>query len=208
MPLRTNRRLDLRKTARILVMSVFLLLLLPGRGAAGGGDSDVIEVNLNPSETMLHWTLKDVLHTVHGTFKLQRGFVRFDMNTGRADGLVEVDARSGQSGDSARDVHMHNLILQSGKYPIISFRPQRVFGKLNSSSTQVIAIDGVFRIHGEDHPLQMYVTVRPEGNTCTATTHFVVPYVAWGMKDPSNFLLHVSKEVDIDVETTTAPVRP
>jgi hypothetical protein len=30
---------------------------------------------------------------------------------------------------------------------------------------------------------------------------------AWGLKDPSNFLLHVSNELDIDVETTTTPAQ-
>jgi hypothetical protein len=32
--------------------------------------------------------------------------------------------------------------------------------------------------------------------------------MAWGLKDPSNFLLHVSNEVDIHVETTTAAPLP
>jgi hypothetical protein len=51
------------------------------------------------------------------------------------------------------------------------------------------------------------MAVRPEGNSYSATTHFTVPYVAWGLKDPSNFLLHVSNQVDIDVETTTMPTQ-
>jgi hypothetical protein len=32
--------------------------------------------------------------------------------------------------------------------------------------------------------------------------------MARGLKDPSNFLLHVSNEVEIDVEATTAPPHP
>jgi hypothetical protein len=32
--------------------------------------------------------------------------------------------------------------------------------------------------------------------------------MAWGLKDPSNFLLHVSNDIDIDVEATTAPINP
>jgi hypothetical protein len=31
---------------------------------------------------------------------------------------------------------------------------------------------------------------------------FEIPYVAWAMKDPSNFLLKVSKTVQMTIETT------
>jgi hypothetical protein len=203
-----NKRVVRRSFARGLVISIFLVLLLSKRATAGDRDPNVVEIKLDPAKTMIRWTLKDVLHTVHGTFKLRQGFMRVDTNTGGVEGLVEVDARSGESGSSARDAHMYKYILESGKYPVIRFRPEHATGRFNSTSPQVITVEGVFQMHGQDHALQMQLAVRPDGNAYSATTHFTVPYVAWGLKDPSNFFLHVSNEVDIDVETTTAPVQP
>ena len=207
MPMPKTHRTVLRTIARRFPISIFLVLLLAKQSAAGRDDANVVALNLDPAQTTIRWTLKDVLHTVHGTFKLQRGFVHFDLNTGRADGLIEVNAQSGESGNSSRDAHMHNLILESGRYPFIRFRPERVYGKPNAHSAQVITVDGTFELHGLTHPLQLHLNVRPQGNGYSATTHFTVPYVAWGLKDPSTFLIHVSNEVEIDVETTGTPAQ-
>ncbi len=207
MPMLKTHRPVLGMIARRFSISIFLILLLAKR-SAGVRDANIVALNLDPARTTIRWTLKDVLHTVHGTFTLHRGFVHFDMNTGRADGLVEVDTRSGDSGNSSRDAHMHNLILESSQYPVIRFRPERVYGKPSAHSAQDIAVDGTFELHGSTHPLQLHINVRPQSTGYSATTQFTVPYVAWGLKDPSTFLIHASNEVEIDVETAGTPAQP
>ena len=107
-----------------------------------------------------------------------------------------------QKGNPARDVRMHKSVLESDRYPIISFRPTHVIGKVMSSSDEVVTVEGAFGIHGAEHPLQLRIHIHPEGNAITLQTHFTVPYVDWGMKDPSIFVLRVDKTVDIDIEAT------
>ena len=43
------------------------------------------------------------------------------------------------------------------------------------------------------------VTVQVKNDLVTARAKFAVPYVAWGMKDPSNLVLRVDKIVDVEV---------
>jgi len=40
------------------------------------------------------------------------------------------------------------------------------------------------------------------GDQLTAATNFVVPYVEWGLKNPSTFILKVSDKVDIDIHAS------
>jgi len=42
------------------------------------------------------------------------------------------------------------------------------------------------------------VEVKLEGDHWTASAHFPVPYVEWGMKNPSNFFLHVRDIVEVE----------
>ena len=51
-----------------------------------------LRVELAPESTKINWTLGDVLHTVHGTFQLKCGDIRFDTDTGKASGAVVVDS--------------------------------------------------------------------------------------------------------------------
>src|ERR1700689_4318298 len=82
--------------------------------AVSGGAAEY-QFHLAPGTTEVHWTLADVLHTVHGTFKLRHGDIVFDSETGKASGGVVIDAASGESGSSARDGRMPKNVLESAK---------------------------------------------------------------------------------------------
>jgi len=177
-----------------LILSTLLLAL----GASGAEH----QFHLAPESTQVNWTLKDVIHTVHGTFKLRRGDVVFDSDTGKAGGEIVVDATSGESGSGARDGRMHKNVLESAKYPDISFAPDRLDGKVELTGASDVKLHGVFRIHGDSHEITVPVRVTANGDTIDADIKFEVPFVAWGMKDPSTFLLKVDKSVAIEVRAS------
>ena len=180
--------------SRCITAGVLLALLF---GVAAMAPAQEQSFELDPAKTTVSFTLGDVLHTVHGTFKAKSGTVRFDPSSGTASGSIVVDATSGDSGNSMRDHKMHKEILESNKYPEITFSPTRITGTVTRGST--IQVEGIFRIHGADHPLTLAVPIAMDGGNLTATLHFAVPYVAWGMKNPSTFILRVNKEVEIDI---------
>jgi len=156
-------------------------------------------LELDPANTHIEFTVPATLHTVHGTFALKSGTVHFNPSTGPASGLVVVDAASGDSGNTGRDHKMHQQILESQRYPEITFTPTKFSGKVELQGDSTVQLDGIFRLHGTDHPLTLTVPVQMKANNLSARTHIVVPYIAWGLKNPSTFVLHVSDKVEIDI---------
>jgi polyisoprenoid-binding protein YceI len=156
-------------------------------------------VELDPASTRIEFTVAATLHTVHGTFALKSGTVHFNSSTGSASGLVIVDATSGDSGNKGRDHKMHQEVLESQRYPEITFTPTRMSGRLDPQGASGVQIDGIFKLHGADHPITLTLPVQAQGQNLSVRTHIVVPYVAWGLKNPSTFILHVGEKVDIDI---------
>ena len=159
-------------------------------------------LEFSPAQTTISFTLGDILHTVHGTFNLKSGAIHFDPATGLVNGELLVDATSGNSGNSSRDAKMNKEILESARYREITFVPARVEGTVLSAGKSTIQVQGMFGIHGAEHEITLPVQVEMAPGGWTATTHFVIPYVQWGMKNPSTFILRVNQTVDIDVRAT------
>ncbi len=157
---------------------------------------------LDPAKTQIEFVLPTTLHTVHGTFHVKSGTVHFNPSTGAASGLVLVDATSGESGSEARDHRMHKEILESDKFPDITFVPTKVTGQLAPQGESTVQVQGTFRLHGNDHPIDVSIPVHISGGVVSANYHFVVPYVEWGLKNPSKFVLRVNDKVDVNVVAT------
>ena len=179
----------------LFTLALALFALLPASPAAA--QEAVLE--LDPAQTQVSFTLGDVLHTVHGVFKLKRGTIKFDPATGHAGGLVVVDATSGDSGSHARDHKMHKDILESAQYPEITFTPQQVQGQILPQGDFKVQVLGTFTMHGAARPLTLVVQAHLAGEQLTADTQFTIPYVSWGLKNPSTFVLRVNPTVDIDI---------
>jgi polyisoprenoid-binding protein YceI len=177
-----------------LAITVALVLLCSLAASA-----QQVQVTLDPAQTKVNWVLGDVLHTVEGTFKLKSGSIVFDPKTGDASGQIVVDAKSGESGNDKRDAKMHKEVLESARFPEIIFLPKHVTGNLPAQGSSTLQVQGVFRIHGGDHDLTLSVPVQVDGSRATATMKFVVPYEAWGMKNPSVLFLKVENKVEINI---------
>jgi polyisoprenoid-binding protein YceI len=159
-----------------------------------------IVLTLDPVQSQVHWTLNSTLHTVHGTFSLKSGIVHFNPDTGTAGGEIVIYAPSGQSGNASRDKRMHKEILETARYPEVMFRPTRVEGKVSRSGASDVKLEGTLSIHGADHDVTAQVHAELAGERWTGSGTFKVPYVQWGIKDPSNFLLKAEPAVTVEVE--------
>lgn len=177
-----------------------LLTLLMVAFAASPAFGAGYSLEVKPENTKIRWTLSDVLHTVNGTFNLKHGSIDFDPETGKASGLLTVDVPSGNSGSEARDSRMHANVLESKKYPEATFAPSRIEGSLTMPGTSNVKVYGAFTIHGAAHEVVMEAQVTTTADQIHAVLSFDLPYVAWGMKDPSNILLKVNKTVKMSIE--------
>jgi polyisoprenoid-binding protein YceI len=175
---------------------------------AGSGVAQDTAFQLDPAQTLVKFTLGDVLHTVHGTFHLKRGSLDFEAASGKLSGEIVVDARSGDSGSGMRDHKMHKEVLESDRYPEIAFRPDRVEGAVASQGKSSVRVHGMFNIHGVDREITVPAEVEMSADHWTAKVHFAVPYQQWRMKNPSTLFLRVNDSVDIDLTASGNVVRP
>ncbi len=184
---------------------LFALACCAGLAGAPATYAQGYEVNLDPTQTNVAFMLDTTLHAVHGTFQLKSGQIHFDTASGKASGAIVVDARSADTDNKSRDKKMHQEILESPKYAEIVFTPAQVRGSFDPQKASQVDVSGVMRIHGQDHDFTMTLAVHPgTGSQLQCDTHFAIPYVKWGMKDASTFLLHANDTVELEIHAAAA----
>ena len=182
-----------------------LILLFLCFGFTGGAAEKIppfareVIIDLDPSKSTVQFALIAVLHTVHGTFKVKGGTVRWEILTGKTSGQIVVDVKSGYTGVGARDRQMHEAVLESDRFPEAVFSPDRITGQVSMEGESQVDAHGILRIHGQDHEVTLHGKVNLQDGRVTASAKFVMPYVNWGMKDPSTFVLRVNDKVDLEM---------
>ena len=156
-------------------------------------------LSINPDASQVAFTLGGSGHHVQGTFHVQKGSIDFDPSAKKISGSVAVAAGSGNSGEPSRDKKMNSDVLDTDHFAEVTFAPSSYQGTLAATGDSTIQVSGSFTLHGTAHDLTLPMQIHIDGTNLTAKGHFTVPYVKWGLKDPSIFILKVAKEVDIDL---------
>jgi polyisoprenoid-binding protein YceI len=114
-------------------------------------------------------------------------------------GSISVVAGSGKTGNNSRDKKMYKDILKVEQYATVSFEPTTYAGTLAPSGESNVQVTGIFTLLGTPHEITIPMLVHLDGAGATAKGHFVVPYVQWGVKNPSFLIWKAENDVAIDL---------
>jgi polyisoprenoid-binding protein YceI len=178
------------------VRGLFAAALL---AAAPPAAAEPYRLALDPAATEISFTLGARLHTVRGRFALAAGEIRFDPDTGEASGEVRVDAKSGDTGIDRRDRVMHEEVLASAEHPLLVLRPERIEVDRREPDALAGTLRGRFEVRGASHPIELAFEGKREGERARIGVRFDVPWVAWGLPDPSNVILRVDDTLAVEV---------
>lgn len=157
---------------------------------------------VNPDASQVKIALKTTHELVNGTFQIQSGSIEFDRSTPKMSGSVVVLAGSGKTGNGSRDKKMDKDILEVEEHATVSFEPKSYAGTIASSGDSTIQVTGIFTLLGTPHEITIPILVHLESTTAAARAHFVVPYVQWGLKNPSFLIWKADNDVAIDLSLT------
>lgn len=174
-------------------------VLCPGTALAAG---EMIVFHLDAEETSVDFQLGATLHTVQGSLGSASGRIAFDPASGLAAGEVVIDLTGAETGVERRDSKMHEKILETDRFPKAVYRVERIdvpdrHLELGRNDLQ---LHGTLEFHGATHPVSVPAVASLEGDRVSATAWIEVPYVEWGLPDPSFFVLRVGKSVRVEIE--------
>jgi polyisoprenoid-binding protein YceI len=176
----------------------FIFAVLLSVGTVGSAQQQTMTVD--PASSNVKFALTGTGHEVHGTFHVSQGTIKFDRTAPAMSGSIVVSAASGDSGEKSRDKKMHSDVLDVAHYADVTFEPKSYQGTIASTGDSSIQVSGVFTLHGTPHDITVPMQVHIDGVNVTAKGSFIVPYVQWGLKDPSIMFLKVAKEVHVNLD--------
>jgi len=165
------------------------------------------QIEMDPRRTSVSFKLKATMHTVHGTAAASAS-LRLNIKDGVMAGEVAVDATTAETGNTKRDKKMHAKVLRTADNPQIVLRARRLEGDLTLEGMSEVTLHGKIVILGQSHEISIPLRIEIADGRFTASTEFEIPYVEWGLKDPSTFILRVAKEVQVEVTAEGTVIPP
>ena len=172
---------------------VYLLLLL-WLWDVSGALADSYEMLLDAQNTTVTFSFAALAHTVHGVVPIVPSKIKIDNRQQRVHGLVYIDTTKISTHNKDRDKKMHREVLESARFPDIYFKPILYRGDLQLGKAGQIELVGELYIHGDSHTIEVPCSVDWQEGQLHLSANYTLPYVAWGMKDPSKFIFRVGKE--------------
>jgi polyisoprenoid-binding protein YceI len=154
---------------------------------------------VNPDASEVKVTLKTNHEVVNGAFHIQSGSIDFDRGANKMSGSVAVAAGSGKTGNDTRDKRMYKEVLLVKQYATVSFAPKIYTGNIAPAGDSTVQVTGIFTLLSKPHEITIPMSVHLDGANATAKAHFVVPYVQWGLKNPSLLIWKAENDVAIDL---------
>lgn len=154
---------------------------------------------VSPDASEVKMKLNTTHEVVNGTFHVQSGSIEFDRGAPKMSGTVVVAAGSGKTGNDSRDKKMNKDILKVDQYTTVSFAPRTYQGTIPTAGDSTIQVSGVFTLLGTPHEITIPMRIHIDGSKATANAQFMVPYVQWGLKNPSFLIWKAENDVAIDL---------
>jgi len=172
---------------------------MAGLSLAAPAAAQTLTFDLDSQATRLTFGFGATLHSVDGTIQVSAGKIQLELATGKASGEIVIDMTSAQTGNERRDKKMHEKILETARYPQAVLHVERVDGELHREGRSEIQLHGTLDFHGASHVIALPVVAIAKDDHVTASGMLTIPYVEWGLTDPSVFLLRVEKAVKVEV---------
>ena len=155
---------------------------------------------VDPDASEVKMTLKTNHEVVDGTFHIESGSIQFDRNSPNVSGSVVVATGSGRTGNDSRDKKMKKDVLKAEQFATVTFAPKTYAGTIAPSGDSSIQVSGVFTLLGAPHDLTIPMHIHLDGTQAAAKAQFVIPYVQWGLKNPSFMIWKAENDVAIDLK--------
>lgn len=191
------------------VLPLIRWLVLAGLLGAQVASAEQMTFTLDTERSEVRILLGAFLHTVSGVAPVGAASFRWDAEDGSASGQAVVQAALLDTGIDGRNQKMRETVLLTSLHPEIRFEATGFELRQPGDDEMRFVLRGNLVLLGASHEVELetYARRRPD-DSWKARADLYVPYVEWGLEDPSMPLFAVDKHVTVEIKAIGRLTRP